>query len=461
MVTNRMVISVFKICLLTSPFFSYAQSGSKAARSDMSRLGNKKQITLDTKYSVPAMKEDFTQLLAQIEKKHPALYDFTSREEYQTLVKQQFEKIRDPSTVTDFYKILSPLVVKIGCGHSQLWLPAWVWKDSVVGFLPLRLFIDKGRVYILRNLSSDTTVKISMEVMGINGRMITDLLDTMNSFISTDGNNVSAKRDYLNTSWFNGLLAIALGFPKEYRVDVRRTKGDSVRQKKLPALNLETYNRVEAWPPSTPKFLIDSLNNTGILTIRSFAYYDSVAGFRHFIDSFFTKVKQQHIHSVILDLRDNNGGDPFCSAYLMAYLAKTPVTYYSEPYGQYGELAKPIPLAADHFEGNLYTLINGNCFSSTGHLCALMKYYHFGKFIGSETDGTYTCNDNSEIIFLNNTGIQLRIARNSFSVAVKGIPRFKGISPDFPVETTLEDNIAGRDSAKSFALGLIKNENRL
>jgi hypothetical protein len=424
------------------------------------KSGKKEQTMLDTKYSTTAMKADFYQLLAQIEKNHPALYDFTSKDAYQVVVKQQFEKIRDPATVTDFYKILLPLVVKIGCGHSQLWLPAWVWKDSAVGFLPLRLFIEKGRVYIVRNLSSDTRVKISMEVTGINGIKIPDLLDTMKSFVSTDGNNVSAKRDYLNTSWFNGLLAIALGFPKEYRVDTRWAAGDPLHQIKFPALNLETYNRDEAWPPSTPKFLIDSLHNTGILTIRSVDYYDSVAGFRHFIDSFFTKVKQQHIQSVILDLRGNSGGDPFCSAYLLAYLAKRPVIYYSEPYGNYSELAKPIPLATDHFDGNLYTLINGNCFSSTGHLCALMKYYHLGKFIGSETGGTYTCNDNSVIISLNNTGIQLRIARNSFSVAVEGIPRFRGISPDFPVETSLEDNIAGRDSAKSFAMDLIKNENR-
>ncbi len=423
------------------------------------KSGKKEQTSLDTKYSTTAMKADFNQLLAQIEKNHPALYDFTSRETYQEIVKQQFEKIRDPATITDFYKILLPLVVKIGCGHSQLWLPAWVWKDSAVGFLPLRLFIEKGRVYIVRNLSADASVKISAEVMAINGKTIPDLLDTMKSFVSTDGDNVSAKRDYLNTSWFNGLLAIALDFPKEYLVDMRQTPADPVHHAKLPALNLETYNRVEAWPSQTPKFLIDSLNNTGILTIRSFSFYDSVAGFRHFIDSFFTKVKQQHIHSVILDLRDNSGGDPFCSSYLLAYLAKTPVIYYRESYGNYEELAKPIPLAADHFEGNLYTLINGNCFSSTGHLCALMKYYHLGKFVGSETDGTFTCNDNSAVITLNNTGIQLRIARNSFSVAVKGIPRFKGIQPDFLVETTLEDMIAAKDSAKLFALGLIKNAN--
>ena len=421
------------------------------------KSGGKKPTALDTKYSVPEMQADFKELLARIEKNHPALYDFTSRVEYQKLVTEQFKKIRDSATLTDFYKILLPLVVKIGCGHSQLWLPVWVWQDSTVGFLPLRLFIEKGRVYVLRNLGADTRIQAGMEILEINGTPISDLLETMNSFISTDGNNLSAKKDYLNTSWFNGLLAIALDFPNTYRVDLKGNLGNSVDQVKLPALNLVTYNRIEAWPPRTPKFQTDSLHSTGILSIRSFGYYDSVPGFRHIIDSFFTKVKRQHIRSVILDLRDNNGGDPFCSSYLLAYLAKTPIVYYSEPYGQYSELAKPIPLAPNHFDGNLYTLINGNCFSSTGHLCALMKYYHLGKFIGSETDGTYTCNDNSAMISLDHTGIQLRIARNSFSVAVVGIPRFKGIAPDFPVENKLDDQIAGRDAMKSFALDLIKN----
>ncbi len=419
---------------------------------------NQQQPALDTKYSVSAMQADFHQLQAQIEKNHPALYDFTGKDEYQLVVKQQFEKIKNPATITDFYKILMPLVVKIGCGHSQLWLPQWVWKDSSVGFLPLRLFIDKGKLYIMRNLSSDASIKISAEVTAINGRAIPDLLDTMNSFLSTDGNNITARKDFLNTSWFNGLLAIALDFPRVYVIDTKRAAGNP-DEIKLPALDLAAYNVLEAWPSTTPKFQIDSLNNTGILTIRSFSFYDSVAGFRHLIDSFFTKVKQQHIHSVILDLRDNNGGDPFCSSYLMAYLAKTPVPYYSESYGRYSELAKPIPLAANHFEGNVYTLINGNCFSSTGHLCALLKYHHFGKFIGSETGGTYTCNDNSTYVTLTNTGMQLRIARNSFSVAVQGIPRFRGILPDYPVEASLEDNIDRRDAAKLFTLGLIKNQN--
>ncbi len=66
----------------------------------------------------------------------------------------------------------------------------------------------------MRNLSGDSRIKLSMEVTGINGQATPVLLDTMYSFVSTDGNNLSAKRDFLNTSWFNGLLAIALVFPQ-------------------------------------------------------------------------------------------------------------------------------------------------------------------------------------------------------------------------------------------------------
>jgi hypothetical protein len=56
---------------------------------------DQKQTPLDTRYSVSAMQADFHQLLAQIEKNHPALYDFISREAYQKLIKQQYGKIKD------------------------------------------------------------------------------------------------------------------------------------------------------------------------------------------------------------------------------------------------------------------------------------------------------------------------------------------------------------------------------
>jgi hypothetical protein len=140
----------------------------------------------------------------------------------------------------------------------------------------------------------------------------------------------------------------------------------------------------------------------------------------------------------------------------MTYLAKEPVPYFSKSYQTYTALAKPLPLSINHFSGKLYTLINGICFSSTAHLCALLKYHHIGEFIGTETGGTYICNDNSQIFRLINTGILVRTARSTFAVAVEGLPRFKGILPDYTIGRSLRDMLASDDPIKEFAIKRIE-----
>ncbi|HZB14780.1 MAG TPA: S41 family peptidase, partial [Chryseolinea sp.] len=152
----------------------------------------------------------------------------------------------------------------------------------------------------------------------------------------------------------------------------------------------------------------------------------------------------------------NSGGDPFCAAYLISHLAKTPIPYFSKPYDPYTDLAKPLSLSINHFSGHLYTLINGVCFSTTGHLCALLKYHNIGEFIGTETGGTYTCNDASQTFRLINTGILIRMPSTTFSVAVEGVPRFKGILPDHVIEPSLEDILNSNDRVKEFALRRIE-----
>lgn len=181
--------------------------------------------------------------------------------------------------------------------------------------------------------------------------------------------------------------------------------------------------------------------------------------FYNFIDKTFDKICKAGIKNLILDLRGNFGGDPFCAAHLLSYIAAKPVAYFAEPYGKYARLAKPVPLADKPFKGKLYILIDGHCFSTTGHLCSLLKYHKIGTFIGKETGGTYTCNDAKRTIHLKNTRINLQLARASFAAAVKNMPKNKGIIPDYQVEPTLEDLLKGRDTVKEFAFSLIdKND---
>jgi len=101
------------------------------------------------------------------------------------------------------------------------------------------------------------------------------------------------------------------------------------------------------------------------------------------------------------------------------------------------------------------TFIDGGCFSSTGHLCALLKQNRIGVMVGAETGGTFECNDASHLVNLWNTPLKLYVARQTFSAAVQGMTKTTGIKPDVPIQPRIEDIIAGRDTIKECALALI------
>ena len=100
--------------------------------------------------------------------------------------------------------------------------------------------------------------------------------------------------------------------------------------------------------------------------------------------------------------------------------------------------------------GDLLVLINGGCFSTTGHLCSLLKYSGRCKFIGEETGGTYECNDSHVQVKTSATHLRLNVARMTYTAAVTGISRETGILPDYPVDPTIEDVITGHDAVKEF-----------
>jgi len=74
--------------------------------------------------------------------------------------------------------------------------------------------------------------------------------------------------------------------------------------------------------------------------------------------------------------------------------------------------------------------------------------------VGEETGGTYECNDDRIRVQTSATHLNLSVARMTFTVAVKGLPRERGIMPDYPAEPTIEDVIARQDAVKQLAMKL-------
>ena len=180
--------------------------------------------------------------------------------------------------------------------------------------------------------------------------------------------------------------------------------------------------------------------------------------FNSFLDSAFLEIKNKRINNLILDVRGNDGGDPFCAVPLFSYLEKEPVSYFAKEYGKYSDFTKPIPLAENHFTGNLYTLIDKHCGSTNGHFCALLKYHKIGKLVGEEGGATYKCNARTREIVLDNTKMLAYVPQETFIAAVEGMDKTKGVELDYFVEQTYKDFLNNTDTVLEFTLNQIKQK---
>jgi len=122
----------------------------------------------------------------------------------------------------------------------------------------------------------------------------------------------------------------------------------------------------------------------------------------------------------------------------------------------YYDLKKLLDPAKNSFRGKLYILINGASFSSTGHLCSLLKFHQIGTFIGEESGGSFVCTDGSQDLTLSNTKLSFHYSTKAFSTAVSGLTPGRGIIPDYPVTPTIEDHLRQRDGEMELAIGMIE-----
>ncbi|HTO22372.1 MAG TPA: S41 family peptidase, partial [Spirochaetia bacterium] len=191
-----------------------------------------------------------------------------------------------------------------------------------------------------------------------------------------------------------------------------------------------------------------------ILSVRTFLFPMGKTDYEKFFDHAFDVMRENRTQALILDLRGNWGGDPDAAAYLFARLIREPAPYFEQGTPLYGPLTRAIPPAPNAFGGELIVLTDGACFSSTGHLCSLLRFHGLATFVGEETGGSWSTTDGAADYVLRCTGMRLRSSNSTFRTAVTGFPVGRGVSPDVEVAPAIADLIAGRDPVMERALSL-------
>ncbi len=194
-----------------------------------------------------------------------------------------------------------------------------------------------------------------------------------------------------------------------------------------------------------------------LLTVPSFAASQN-SDYRAFFENSFRQMNDLGIAHLIIDIRGNGGGDPDVSVALISHLADRPFVYFKKGLG-YGNLFVETAPHAVHFGGTVHVLIDGGCFSTSGHFCSVVRHQKLAVFIGETGGGTFRCHDNSTSFILSNTGIQLRVARTTYEAAVPDSDVSAGFPPDFRVVPAINDILSKTDPQMEFAIRLIEEGN--
>jgi hypothetical protein len=449
-------------------------------------------------FSVQELQQDYEIFVRVLREAHPGLYRYTSKQEFTDLFEKTKLSINREMTEEEFYKLLMPLIVKIRCGHTK-----WFRKDKTddpyafynTNLFPLQLYFIEEKAYVINDYSGTSNIAPGTEVMAINGKKISQIRNKINQYLPTDGYVQSFLNEQLN-HFFSGYFATYVEHGSTYNITLK--KGKTIFMKTIPgvSLNMIQKHTQKEKPVSRLPLRFEHVEaGTGLLTIRRFSINQNEQNFYTFIDSVFLDLKNTGTGHLIIDLRNNEGGDENFGGYLYSYLSLEEFQYYkkltlatNQPFsftkyawvhpayeaerrkliekdGEFLWMGQPYLAIKQRqqnaFNGKVYILTNGLSFSVTSEFASMAHHHKLATFIGEETGGAYYGNNSGvfTVVTLPNTQLGMGVPLVGFYTNVSGYPyRDRGVIPDREIKRSVGDLVKGQDTVLDYTLELIQRE---
>jgi len=480
-------------CALTVSLCVFAQSGGQASE----------------KFQREKLIEDFQIARQALEEGHSGIYRYTSKADLDRVFEAALKSIDRPMDAFEFYRVIAPVTAAIKCGHTSVSLPDSVRKElnNSTPLLPLRVKVLNKRAYVFRDFSDLTNppgqnTLAGKEIQSINSVPASRIVATMLAAVGADGDVLTAREDRIGGTRFLGSLISLLDLKSPY--DLVVSDPGSKRQQKVRVNGVELPRMTEAskarypqddssGPAASLKFADDG--KIAQMRIAGFGGYvdaEKKKGIRGFYKESFDAMQAKGSRSLIIDLRGNGGGEDELGQLLVSYLINEPFKYYDDLVinamtFSFGKYAKPNPLTipenivekrADgkvhaighpnwgikqpskpHFAGKVFILIDGGSFSTTSEFLSQAHFHKLATFIGEESGGGYYGNSSGfmPLVTLPNTSLSVRVPLMTYYMAVSGYKQAShGVIPEYRVEHTIADLIAGRDKDMELALKLAR-----
>ncbi len=423
------------------------------------------------RYTGDELEEDTEAMVASIARLHPRPEAWRTKADLEAAVAQAERAMKDGASRLEAFRLLAPLAAGVRCGHTRLTFPAGTLGIMARGgrFLPLGIHYSGDRAFVVQHFGRKSVVPLGAEVLSINGLDAAAIRAKLLECMSSDGPGSAYASSRINQLFFYYYWAF-VDQSKTFSVRCRPAPGGAEKEYEVSArralkVALSCFRQNPGADPRRPMFPIQGIvpdgSSTAYLRIPTFDLANA-RGYREALRSFFKQVQQAGITTLVVDVRGNGGGPSVIAVELLRYLVDEPFTYLETPadvkiaslpvFVAYARSIQPHPSRL--FRGDLYCLMDGGSFSTTGHFIAALRAHRRVTLMGEESGGGASCTDNGTIVDLPHTRLRLRVARTVFRVPV-GPDRAGGVRPDVQVHPAIEDLVQGRDTALSLIDGTL------
>ena len=282
--------------------------------------------SIDEPFSRDKMKKDFKVFKSISTKANSGVKKYRTEKQIDSIynwANQQIEKI---TSYREFYNLIFTISDFEGSCHNEVSLSrkrAENLKNETFGYFPFPVKWIDGKWLV--NIS-DKEIPLGAEIVTINDVPIFKIIPELYKYYSTDGNNLTGKRIGLMKD-FSKYYRLNFGLTKTFAISYLNPNSKQLETKNIQSVGNKTYyeNFKKMHTMSVDQYYYANLKenqkynykqlnpSTGILTINTFDIGDEKTDehkkYKQFLDSIFVNIKMNKTLNLIVDVRNNGGGN--------------------------------------------------------------------------------------------------------------------------------------------------------
>ncbi len=429
--------------------------------------------------------EDLETLRTTMESAAFDAYARQSREKINSAFATAAESISDDMTIDQAARIFAKAVASAEIAHLRVEWPKSLtaeYRHPEVKLLPFDYKIVDGKAYITKTYQDALSVSPGDQLIAMNGMPMQQVNQRLGKWIGADTAYMHNSVIEMQQSM---LLWLEFGSIDSAEIQVSDDQG--VRLVTVSGLTRDQLADVGSsdnlldlsWIERESRMVDDHvayLRPGPFWEVTSDTPHDNSA-FVQFIDDAFEKFAAAGAQSLIIDMRNNYGGDNSFSDPMIAYFADRPFRFFKDfrikvspqttasnaariPAGKMddannasvlmareyavrknGEIFSfDLPFAqprkANQFKGNVYVLINRHSYSNAANVAAIVQDYGFATLIGEETSDLVSSYGAMESFQLPHSGIKVGYPK-AFILRTNGDETPRGAIPDVIIKTPI------------------------